>query len=361
MGIEYTIRPFKGDTGPLADMIYDSWLADVEKSSVFRRYDKDWLDWTFNAPDQEPNLINAAYVDDVPVGFLVLLNRHIVFRGQTEANSLLGTLMTVHKDYRSEGIGWRLVQHAIDQVMSGNVKDNYSVLLGFIQPQRGTAPLLAKVIDSCLPGDASSKNVLTVQHQVKILRPEIVSEASKLDFINDKVLDEKVPIPDHPVSGSVEPMRSSDVHDIMDMLNGLSDRADLARVWDEESLKWQLNHAPVAKTFVLRDRFGIQGAVNYHRIEMCDGGELFPVAEIDNLLLPDEHDEARGFMSEVLRKLRDDEGVSAVVIADTGYFDRSALWEVGFLEYPRPVNLMGHSFAPGIDLGRVHSVYLDFR
>ncbi len=354
------IRTFDGDTERLAKLIYKSWLYDKKRSSIFMEYDKDWLDWNFDMPGQEKRHLLAAYKDNEPVGFLCSLNRDMVYKNKVRSNCLTGTLMTVHPDYRRRGIAWNLIQQAKDRVVDKAFNSKYGAFFGYLYTRRASAPLTAKMAKMYKPMGVSVEVMLKAKHMAKVLRPEKLGEAPSIGFLSRFIMKRKAPVPEARPKGEVRLLRPGDHKELMNAFNAYAKKVDFARAWNKKTFARQFKHEPVSDTLVLERDGRVAGAVNYHRVRLCDSGKLFPISEIDNVLFPPEPEEATAFMAEVLRQMKA-EGHYATMVYKFDYFDIKPLKEVGFITYPRVVLFLGHAFHPDIDLKKVKSAYIDFR
>lgn len=357
MAFEYDIRSYDGSMEELADLIYRSWKADVDRSPMFLEYNPEWLHWLLKGPGMDPALQIGAYKGDEPVGFLCLLPRTMYHLQNKKLEALVGTLLTVHPDHRRKRIAWNMASHAKDVIFE---KTDYRVMFSYLYTRRASAPLMKKLIKRYTTFGVTFEVIFKAKHLIKVLDREALDRAKGLGFLQKWALKRKAGIPELGPKGKVRPFRPTDTKELMAKFNDYRKTVPMSRAWNREEFQWQFDHPPVSYTLVLEND-GIEGAINYNVINGCLLDQTFPVAEIDNILLPDNKEEAAGFLAEVMRRIAEKHGSVLLSIYNFHYFDPEPMKTCRFMTYPRVLLFLGATYQGELDFKPIDKCYVDFK
>lgn len=353
----YELRPIGNNTDELADLIFDSWKADSRRSVMFMEYNKDWLDWNFNAPGQDRDFLVGAYRNGRLYGFTCGLNRSVIYKGSITGKALVGTLLTVHPGHRRKRIAWNMIEYMKTKFLD----QGYDLFYGYLFARRASAPLIKKLTAKYKkPLGVKVTTMLKGKYMVKVLERDALDSAKGIDALQKWYMRRNSTM--KPINGLGE-MRSlcdADIPVLLKMFNSYRNKVDLARAWKENELRWFFNHPPVSQTVVYEEGGRVTGAINFYRINIWISGSILPMVEIDNMLLPESSREAASFLFKWLEMVKE-EGVVIASAYNTKYYDMTPFKENLFITYPRVLMFLGHSFNPDIRLDRVNSSTMDFR
>ena len=123
------VRTFDGDLYEVHALIHASWLQDYREKynqPVIDYSSIPFLEWNLNRPKSSKDLRIGAYLDDQLVGFAAGIPVTLKLHNNT-IQSVLGSFLTTHVNYRGQGIGKALAKEYVRRTLEMKFDLLYSV------------------------------------------------------------------------------------------------------------------------------------------------------------------------------------------------------------------------------------------
>lgn len=307
------IRPYEGTARDLSRFIVENWLASYQGKMAVPDWTAEYFDWQMTGPLHaiRDSLI-SAWDGDRLVGTLLYMPFPLWVRGQ-EHPGCLGSWLTVAPEYRRHGVA-SLMSSAMRECQQ---QHGYYARLGYafqgarislgprfwrrsaaktqtlmLKPLR----LWARVLNRVAVADWSNK---TWERMLLKLLPSVACQVAR---------------PAQDVR--VRPYERQDLATCQELINGQARQADLAMLWTEERLVTHLSYGSLAHTLVVERAGQVVGYLNYHLLRLHLRGSL--VSAVIDMLACQELTarEVRALLNTALRTMRDEQGVSLVLMRE---------------------------------------------
>jgi GNAT superfamily N-acetyltransferase len=252
-----SIRTFDGDLEALYGLIARSWDHDY-RDTMRLEYSKELLRWSMGSPNGDRDLLLGAYDGGRLVGFVGRFPRNVALGGQT-IRAALGTFLTTDVGHRGRGIGRRLVLESVERLRDRQ----YAGYFFYLQRGHASAPLYRRLR---LPCDLVASGV---RFFVRILDAKALAASWRMSWIERTAVGwmDGFQRPEAG-AGDVRPVADSDLSACVRLLNALGGRARVARVWQEDELRWRLTGHPQSLALVLEDDGAIRGLIGAYLTEV---------------------------------------------------------------------------------------------
>ena len=239
------IRSFVGELGEVHSLIRASWLQDYRdhyKQPIIDYSSVPFLEWNLNRPKSSPELSITAYLDEQLVGFVAGIPVTLKLQDKT-IQSVLGSFLTTHANYKGRGIGKALMKEFVNRL------------------QEMPFDLLCGVTDEGHAQDNINKT-LAVQMGVpyrtfyrftylsKPLNKQKITELSDLPFHQKIALPLITKRTTKPKNRKYTFEVNTCIETIVDMLNQSTSTQSLSVSWVEDELLYDLNSG-FSKVFFL--------------------------------------------------------------------------------------------------------------
>ncbi len=348
MSDEVKLEPFRSTYEQLQRIAHIAWRDEYGISSFPDLYRPAYLEYLLK-PITDPELIIGGYLGDELVCFFANLPRNYSLRGQ-KISGILSCLLFTRREFLRKGIAIRMIKEAEKL----NKKFHFDCSLLYLETGHGSRRLFTKLIEQGNPVE----KIKTMSVFGRILDLERAAKSEKLkpwEHAMIKLLSAAKQPKSEP-NPNVRRYRAEDLSACLELLNGFQKTANLARIWTEEDLGWELDYEGVSYTLLHKSAGKVDGLINYvvhdHISEYTEKW-----AWINHIAYPKlSHRQRKAFVQDFLRRVKDQGCIGAVEWTKNVY-PALPLWTSRFIPYFRSVDMMSWTFNQNISLAGIKDVY----
>ena len=341
----YKVVTFDGDTQALSELVYRSWLHDIQKTKYMFRYTKEWLDWLLNAPSADRELQVEVRHKGERVAFFCCLPTTVMYR-KREVRAGLATLITVAPEHRGMKLAWKMSFELKRRLK----KRGYDMFYAFINAGRSSYQMAQKYIGR----GSKLVELIRADSMVRVLDPEVVQRANRTRWYENLYMKLTTNIP----PGEARPAEVEDLEEIYALLQRYSKNVELAKVWTMEDMRWYLD-SEHSKVFVHEDRKGIDAMLCYSLGSIITRYDEMKTAMMTAAYLPFHRRTAKNLINYGMTDARKN-GCAIMTYVDFGYLPRSLLRTSGFVSQGSCFSMFAQSF-DGAEIEPIGSAYLEVR
>jgi hypothetical protein len=313
------LATFRGDFGPLAEMMQRSWADNREDALL---YTEEFLRSAFDYPGSSFDLAPAVYGDAGLLGFVAGFPRSILWDNRSTRLTLT-SLLTASADIKGAGLGLKLWGDLIARSRRAG---------------HGGA------ISYCVEGDGMNRMITGLSQLLRLNTQRIFSASYFVRFLQ--------PIPP---AASPE-VSEQDIDLFLDLTGALAEHLPLVRAWTRPEAEWQCRRRAGAITVTLRVS-GRRGLLTGYIIQVASTPPT-PVVLLDDLLWGDlEPAERAALLDEFLRAAAA-RGALTASCPVLGYSSTDPLTAARFRRSRRVVHIY-LTFWNGFEPHPVQALYID--
>jgi predicted N-acetyltransferase YhbS len=349
------IRTYEGSATEFAQFSLDVWRQTYEGRMPLPLWDAPYFEWQW-MPDGGENrdFLVAAYDGAKLVGSL--LGEAFRFRlHDREFDATMGSWLTVHPDYRRQGIGTRLFEEQRKRhVERGAV---FHLGFGYMGSAVSMGPQFwTKLSDNTVVLGKAGFWARVLDHRAAARWSPV-----RVERIGTRLLG--LVQGRRPAPASFEGIRSyrpDDLDACLDLANALTSKVDMGYVWSKPRLGRQLQHRDLPRTVVLEQQGRVGGFVNYYRVEFLARG-LLPVALVDVAAFGElAGRERRRLLRAALYKMAE-EGIGLALILGLPCYPKSPFFRTGFVSMPASSLLLCVRMVPEFSLNGAKRLHVHWR
>ncbi len=339
-----TLEPFRGDYEGLEKMAHSSWRDEYGISSFPNFYRPAFLRYLFGRIHDKDHLI-AAYRGGEIVSFLGNIPHTFHFRGRVYRGTW-SCLLVTRKELLRQGHALAIINEALRI----NRKYRYDFALATFEAGHRSTLMLKKL--------QAQGNRLEWMKRLRVIARII--DLKRVETSEGLKIWEKAAV--RLVGGAQKPKRAGDeavreycpddLPACLALFNAYRDEIELARIWEETELAWELDCPGVAKTLVYEKDGGVAGAINFiYHDHLGKTKERW--AWINHVAYPGLAPTERfRFVQTFLGYIRS-QGCIGAIEWTKGYYPLGPFYRAHFFPYFRSVNMYSWTFHPEISLSQV--------
>jgi hypothetical protein len=339
-----SIEPFRGDLESLEKMAHSSWRDEYGISSFPNLYRPAFLRYLFGRLKEKDHLI-AAYRGEEIVSFLANVPHTFHFRSKV-CRGILSCLLVTRKEWLRQG----LALTTINEGLRLNQKYKYDFSLATFETGHRSTLMVKK-----LRAEGQRLEWMKRLHVVaRILDlPRVAaSEGIKLwERAAIKIVGGSRR-PGKGGEGAVREYRPEDLDDCLSLFNSYQEKVELARVWDQDELSWELAYPDVSQSLVYEKDGRVKGLINFIYHDHL-GKTREKWAWINHVAYFNLTERERiSFINAFLRYLKEKDCIG-VIEWTKKYYPQRPFYRAHFFPYFRAVNMYSWTFNREISLKNV--------
>ena len=348
------IRTYDGDADDLANFTQRVWRSDYEGNMLVPYWNAKYFEWQIlSDPLENRDYWVAAYDKTKLVGCLLAEPCRLRI-GNDRIPATTGSWFTVDPEYRPQMVGLQL----LSEQRRRHRERGAMGMLGYVYYGAETSmgpDFWLKMPDTVILGnvgfwiriidyDAMSKAVLTK-------RDAFVARALKMV--------QRPPSNESRVNG-IRPYNTKDLEHCLAITNKINDNIDMAYWWSQSRLSHQLSYKDIPKTFVSEDAGGINGIINYYRLDLI--GKLpFKTGIIDLLATTDLAPQvSRDLISAALGELKNAD-VTVAMLLRLPCYSKKLMLRCGFVPMPSDSYVVCTCMDSTFDLKKIKRFQIPWR
>jgi len=343
-----SIEPFRGDYQALEQMTFAAWRDEYGMASFPNLYQPAYLKFLFEPVADKRHLI-AAYRGNEIISFFANLPRRYCFQGQNY-RGVLSCLLVTRREFLRQGLALSI----IDEALKLNQSLNYDFALLYLETGHRSTLMMEKLKQAGQPVQWVKK--MYVLGRVLDLPRVIVSEGLKpWERAMVRLLGAAKPPKLQPCA-FVREYQTKDLDDCLVLLNQYQDKVRLARIWERDELKWELDYPGISQTLVFEKAGTIQGLLNWAFHEHL-GKTKERWAWVNHVAYPGLSGKERlDFVQTFLTYIHKLDCVGALEWTKK-YYPMTPFYRAHFFPYFRAVNMLAWNFNPALNLKNIPEVY----
>lgn len=345
---DITIEPFRGDYEELERMAHLSWRDEYGLSSFPNLYHPDYLRFLFERIKDKRHLI-TAYKGDEIISFFANLPRSYCFEGRIY-RGVLSCLLVTRKEYLRKGLALKIINEALKL----NEIYNYDFAMLYLETGHRSTLMINKLKKA---GHSVEwvKKMYVIGRVLDLPRVSYSEGLKRWERFAIKVLGADN-LPREKQDPRVREYRPEDLDVCFELLNQYQHRVRLARVWERDELKVELDYPGISKTLVFEKKGAVQGVINWVYHEHI-GRTKERWAWLNHISYSSlSNGERIAFLDSFLRYVLDS-GCVGVIEWTKGYYAILPLYRCHFFPYFRAVNMMCWHFNPNVKIRNIPDVY----
>lgn len=258
------IRTFEGDAAEMSAFVTATWRKSYEGRMPVPLWSPQFMgrDLLPQGDDDPRDYLVAAYDGTRLVGFHPARPFPIRLHGQ-QLRGTMGSWLTVDPDYRRQGIAARMQEEFMRRHRQRGAVANFGYL--YVR----TATSMGKAFWMKQPEGTVPIRRLGVWERAFDHRAVSRWELWRTEAWGTRALSlsQGPPKPPRDATG-IRPYRKEDLPACLELVRGRGESADLAYLWDRDSLGRLLEYEDLARTVVIEHEGRVAGLVNYCRLEV---------------------------------------------------------------------------------------------
>lgn len=338
------IRDFDGDLKALAALAYGTLFSE--------RGGGTWLD--LNRPEAaqllfadvpDPRFLIGVYDGARLVAFIANLPRRYRFDGR-EYRAAVPTMLAAGQDYRGA------VPGLLGECLRRNREFGADLALFYLERGSRSHHLFKHHLMRACPIHRL-KTMHAIVRVIDMAGAVATDGVSPLVQAGGKLVGIERPIAAPPVPGIVRPYQGADLPAILALMQGVSDRGCLVRVFDEATLARRLHTEGMTSTLVYQSGSEVMGFANFTVHELLSRRGRQRWAWVDFLGWQGlSGAERQALLAGVWQAGRQQECVG-VLEWNKGYYGSAPLYRAGFIPYPLTIEVNAWLVTPDLSLNSV--------
>jgi len=342
------IKEFNGDAQALERMARLAWRDEYGLDSYPNLYKPAYLDYLMSGVF-DPGLAIAAYRGEDILGFLLNLPRKMVLDGRTY-KAALTCLLVVRKEAFRKGLAQAMIQEGLKR----NEKFGFDFTLFYLETGHRSSKLFKKLAAAGYP----IERVKRMHVIARVLDFEAIKQSENIKAWETAAM--KAFMAHKPPKGPPDPRvreaSADDAEKAAVILNSISQKVRLARIFEPDEVRRELISPPLARTLLFEKDGEIKGVLAYATVEHV-GRTTVPWAWINHVAWDGLSTGERVSLVRTFLLQAREQGCAGAVEWSKHVYPAAALYLSRFVPYPRQVDMMAWRFRDDISLSGIRRVY----
>jgi hypothetical protein len=350
------IRPYDGNLKALRNLAYRSWMAEYKDDSWPDVYTPAIAQYYFEGAS-DPRLIVGAYLGEELVGFVANYLRTYRFRGR-HYGGVISSSLVISPEYPG------VLGIILGTCLKNSREFGSDFALMMLEKGHKTIHLAKTIQRSRSNSGPRTHRLVSMPLLIHAIdMPTIIyhESLSKLQIMGMKLMGVDRPIQSVQASGIVRPFVPSDLPETLALIEQVSDRDQLVRIYDLPTLERRFNNSQLSRELggmiIFEDHQQIKGFISYSIYNLVNKRGSHPWAHIDLICwescTPKEKWNLISGLWEQC-KIRECLGI---LLYTRQRMSHLPFYKAGFLLYPRPMDLQVGYLRNEISLEGVGGVF----